>query len=69
MGTSRGMGWRAPDEPTKPQRITIADAVKIFLTNREGAKIAAVYHCNCVTCLRTQMTCRGLRRMMNSWTK
>jgi integrase len=29
-----------PDEPAKPQRIAIADAVKVFLTNRQGAKIA-----------------------------
>src|SRR5580658_7441423 len=30
-----------PDEPARPPRITIADAVKVFLTNRQGAKIAA----------------------------
>jgi integrase len=30
-----------PDEPAKPQRIAIADAIKVFLTNRQGAKIAA----------------------------
>jgi hypothetical protein len=29
-----------PDEPAKPARISIADAVKVFLTSREGAKIA-----------------------------
>src|ERR1019366_2411545 len=29
-----------PDEPSKPARITLADAVKVFLTSREGAKIA-----------------------------
>ena len=47
MGT--GGGWDGtpppaapvPDEPAKPQRITIADAVNVFLTNRRGAKIAA----------------------------
>lgn len=30
-----------PDEPAKPQRITSTDAFKVFLTNRQGAKIAA----------------------------
>ena len=42
------MGWRTPlvaapvpEEPARPQRITVADAVKVFPTNRQGAKIAA----------------------------
>ncbi|HTW64655.1 MAG TPA: tyrosine-type recombinase/integrase [Bryobacteraceae bacterium] len=30
----------APAEELKPARITIADAIKVFLSNREGAKIA-----------------------------
>jgi integrase len=29
-----------PDEPAKPARISINDAVRVFLTSREGAKIA-----------------------------
>ncbi len=29
-----------PHEPSKPARTTIADAVKVFMTSREGAKIA-----------------------------
>jgi hypothetical protein len=29
------------EEPAKPGRISIADAVEVFLTNRQGAKIAA----------------------------
>src|SRR5207245_9748879 len=31
----------APHEPATPQRITIADAVKVFLPNRHDAKLAA----------------------------
>jgi integrase len=31
----------APDKPLTPQRITIAEAVKVFLSNREGARIAS----------------------------
>ena len=30
-----------PQEPTQPDRITIEDAIKVFLTNREGAQIAS----------------------------
>lgn len=47
VGTGWGLGWHTPlaapvsHESAKPQRISIADAVKVFLTNRQGAKIAA----------------------------
>ena len=46
MEACRGLGRPPPplavipNEPSEPQRISIANAVRIFLTSREGAKIA-----------------------------
>jgi hypothetical protein len=38
-----------PNEPAKPERITNADAVKVFLTNLQGAEIAAATWRKCRT--------------------